>query len=254
MELLWQVERVLLDGKPTEAPQPEAGHAMPDSRFSGHWQGSRPVTVKAGDHQVVVEVQCAYVDQHKLIGLNAGDLPVDRWPEALKRWKQSVSAPLKVYPVGKPIVSLVRDPGQSPGPDGGITIDRLVVQADRDGKKKIILKVDFTPGPSPSLPFTSGPSLPLSYDVSVAIDGRPGSLNLGPLWIVRSANGSTQSGGQLEGRIDRFDPSILAADIILTPNPAHVEQMPEVSKIWGKKVILRGIPLERLDLKVKAAP
>ena len=59
VELLWQVERVLLDGKPTEAPQPEAGHAMPDSRFSGHWQGSRPVTVKAGDHQVVVEVQCA---------------------------------------------------------------------------------------------------------------------------------------------------------------------------------------------------
>jgi len=245
VELLWQVERVLLDGKPTEAPQPEAGPAMPDSRFSEYWWGSRPVTVKAGDHQVVVEVQCAYVDQGNLIGLRGDNLPVDRWPEALKRWKQSVSAPLKVYPVGKPIVSLVTDPGQAPGPGGGITIERLVVQADRDGKKKIILKVDFTPGPSPCLA--------LSYDAAAAIEGQPAKLGLGPMWIVLRGNSSTQSGGELEASIDRLDPSIRVADIILTPNPAHVEQYPEVSKIWGKTVVLRGVPLERLDLKVKAA-
>jgi hypothetical protein len=73
------------------------------------------------------------------------------------------------------------------------------------------------------------------------------------MWIVLRGNSSTQSGGELEASVDRLDPSIRAADIILTPNPAHVEQYPEVSKIWGKKVVLRGVPLERLDLKVKAA-
>jgi len=118
------------------------------------------------------------------------------------------------------------------------------VQADRDGKRKIILKLTFTPDP---------PSLPLSYDVAAGIEGQSGRLGLGPLWIVRSGNGSTSSGGPLEGSIDRLDPSIREADIILTPNPVHVEQFPEVSEIWGKTVILRRIPLERLDLKVGAA-
>jgi hypothetical protein len=237
VELLWQVERVLLDGKPIEVRQ--------SCKYRGHWSGSHPGILKAGDHQVAVEVQCAYVDQRNLIGLNSDDLPIERWPATLNRWAPSVSAPLKVYPAGKPIVALVTDPGQTPGPGSGIAIERLVVQADRNGKKIIVLKVQFAPGRSPFVP--------LSYDAGVAIDGQPVTLALGPLWIVRSANGSTQSCDQLEGVIDRLDPSIRVADIILTPNPAHVEQFPEVSEIWGEKVILRGIPLERLDLKGKAA-
>ncbi|MGA2030656.1 MAG: hypothetical protein ABSG68_00230 [Thermoguttaceae bacterium] len=237
VELLWQVERVLLDGKPIEVRQ--------SYKTGQNWSGSHQGTLTAGDHQLVVEVQCAYVDQDKLFGLNGGDLPIDRWPEARKSWKRSVSAPLKVYAAGVPIIALVTDPSQAPGPGGGIRVERFVVQADRDGKKKIILRAEFTPGPSPSLP--------LSYDVAVAIKGQAARLNLGQLWMVRSANGSTQCGNQLEGSIDRLDPSIVAADIILTPNPSHVEQLPDVTEIWGKKAILHGIPLERLDLKVKAA-
>ena len=87
--------------------------------------------------------------------------------------------------------------------------------------------------------------------MTVAIEGAAKSLGLGGFWIVRRANECTY-GEQVEGSIDQLDPSIHDADIVLTPNPAHVEQFPEVSEIWGKKVVLRGIPLERLDRKVKA--
>ncbi|MGD0899680.1 MAG: serine/threonine-protein kinase, partial [Thermoguttaceae bacterium] len=101
VELLWQVERVSLDGKPIEVRD--------NHTFGENWSGTCPGTLKAGDHQVVADVQCAYVDEDKLIGLNGGDLPADRWPEARKRWKQSVSATLKVYTAGEPLVSLVTD-------------------------------------------------------------------------------------------------------------------------------------------------
>jgi hypothetical protein len=179
-----------------------------------------------------------------LIGLDTATLPADRWPEARKRWKQSVSAPLKVYTADEPIASLVTDPHRSPGPDGGVKIDRFVVQADGDGKKKIILKSEFTGAPT---------SLALSYDVSAAFEGEPKKrIDLGPLWIARGGHTFNPAGDQLQASIDRLDPSIDEADIILTPNPAHVEQDPGVSEIWGKKVILRGVPLERLDLEVKA--
>jgi len=236
LQLLWQVERVSLDGKLIEIRQ------LINASGSQRW-GPFSGALKAGDHRVVVEVQCAYVDPGKMIGLNAADLPVDRWPKARKRWKQTVSAPLKVYTASEPIVSLVTDAGRSPGPDGGIKIDRLVAQADRDGGKKIILKIEFASGKSPSLS--------LSYDVAAAIEGSK-RIELGTLWIVRNSNSATSSGDQVEANINRLDPSIRKADIILIPNPAHVEQIPEVSGIWGEKVILSGIPLERLDIKEKA--
>ena len=74
VKLLWQVERVLLDGKPIEVP-PSLNTGPGECR-----RGTCPVALKAGDHQVVVEVQCAYIDSDKLFGLDAFYLPIDRWP------------------------------------------------------------------------------------------------------------------------------------------------------------------------------
>ena len=113
-----------------------------------------------------------------------------------------------------------------------------MVQTDGDGKKRIILKVTFT---------AKVPSLTLSYDAAVVFAGESKRIGLGPLWII-SRKGQTMSPDQLEVSIDRLDPSIREADIILTPNPAHVEQFADVPEIWGKGVVLRGVPLERLDL------
>jgi hypothetical protein len=88
-QLLWQVNRVLLDGQPITVRQ--------NPRFSDQWSGSYDGSLKTGNHAVTVELECAYVDRNKLPATNLADsLPVNRWPAARKRWKQSVSGPLVV--------------------------------------------------------------------------------------------------------------------------------------------------------------
>jgi hypothetical protein len=229
VEMLWQVSRVLLDGEPVELRQ---------HRRSGEdWSGSITGELEAGDHEVTVEVDAAYVDQAKLIGLSADTLPMNVWPKARKRWKHSVSAPLKVYATDDTIVPLTTDPEDDPVTNGGITIDRFVAQADHDGKKKIILRMEFT----------DVITVPLSCDVAVILGDQ--EIPLGCQWVAPHENGRSSGGRQLEKRIDTLDPGIEFGQIILTPNPRHIEQRPEVKEIWGKKIVLGGIAIERLDLE-----
>jgi hypothetical protein len=232
IELAWQVQRVLVDDKPIKF-QKQYQHG----NMGGYYhEGSK---LSAGDHKVTVEIECAYIDQSKLTGLNINDLPVKKWPKARKQWKQSVSATMQVYPVDKPIVSLVTDLARDPGPAGGVKSVSLVARAERDGRKKIALEVAFDELP-----------LPLSYDVAVVFDGQ--SIKLGHVWrwISQNRNGSGGGGNhQLQAIIDKLDPTILSADIVLTPDPSPIEQRPEVSEIWGKKTVIKNVEMERLDLE-----
>jgi hypothetical protein len=224
---------VLLDGQPLEVRR--------NHQDAEDWSGYHDGSLSAGEYQLTVEVECAYVDRDKLIGLNPRDLPAERWPNARKRWKQAVSAPLKVYPPDVAIVRLTKDPGLSPGKAGGIAIERFVVQADAKGKKTIILK----------LAFDEGLPVPISYDVSVVLGGQ--TVALGRAWAVEQENRRTASGSQLRKQIDALAPEVTHADVILTPNPRHIEHRPEVSEIWGEKTILQGVRIERLDLEAGQA-
>jgi hypothetical protein len=231
VQLLWAVKRVHLDGVPLDVRQ---NHKHGDT-WSGSHEGSLPV----GDHEVTVEVEAAYIDRDKLIGLNTNDLPGDRWPKARKRWTKTVSAPLKVYTQEETIVPLSTNRSRDPRNTGGIRIQRCVVQADRDDTKKIVVKVEFS----------DGLAIPLSCDVAAELDGQ--TIKLGRLWVVRDQNRQSSGGSQLTGQIDVLDASTKYTDIILTPNPAHIEQRPEVSEIWGEEIVLPGIPIERLDLELE---
>jgi hypothetical protein len=231
IDLLWQVKRVLLDGKPIAL--------QPNGRFGQHWSGTCSVTLPVGEHQVTVEVECAYIDRRKLIGLDSATLPRERWPQVCKQWTQSVSAPLTVHAVGAPLVALITGPDQDPGPAGGMKISRFVVQPNGDGKSKIILVAEFT----------DALLIPVSYDVTTIVKGQ--SVSLGQVWIVHSGSSTTRGGNLGGATVAELDPSIKVADIILTPNPGLVEDRPDVTEIWGKKVILRRVPLERLDLETR---
>jgi hypothetical protein len=186
---------------------------------------------------LVAELDCAYIDEYKLAGQNPDDLPVKRWPPARKQWQQSLSATLQVFPADKPIISLVTDSSHDPGPSGGLKIADFYSQANPDGRKKIIIKIAF----NQTLP------VPISYDVSANFSGK--SVKIGHAWISRTANGSSSSGERLEATVDQLGDDIKSADIILTPNPAPIESLPEVSEIWGKEIILHDVKLDRLDLE-----
>ena len=88
VELLWDVQSVLLDGRPLTFRQTNV--------LPGQWYGSCDGNFDLGDHEVTVEIECAYIDQSKLPGAN---LPASQWPTARKRWTTTISVPVTVEPL-----------------------------------------------------------------------------------------------------------------------------------------------------------
>ncbi len=226
--LLWQVDRVLLDGQPVKVEQLH--------RHGTSWSGGYEGTVAMGEHEVICEVTCAYVDQAKLIGLDPRRLPSARWPKAIKQWTQTISAPLTVFNDTESLVKLTTD--ASLDPSGGIRVKRCVIQADQNSTKKVIVELDL------------GAAVSMSWDVSIVLAGS--EVPLGARWVAISENRQSSGGNMLSAKIESLDPLIEIADIRLTPAPEHVEHRPEVKEIWGKQVTLFSVPIERLDLEVES--
>lgn len=229
LELVWEVGQPRLDGKPLDVRQLH--------KNGEQWWGRYEGTLPAGQHELVLDFDCAYIERAKLIGLDAGNLPTSGWPKPTKQWKQTITAPLKVYSAEEPIVRLATDPAWDPLKSGSIRIDRFVVQTYRDGKKKLILQTDLS----------AAILVPLSFDVSARLHDQ--SLPFGGQWSVNDAGSQRSGSNPLTAVVETLDPDIRQADILFTPNPRHIEHLPEVSEIWGKQIILRGVPLERLDLE-----
>ena len=88
VELLWDVRQVLMDGRPLTFRQTNV--------LPGQWLGLCDGNFEVGDHEITVEIECAYVDQSKLPGAN---LPASQWPSARKRWTTTISVPVTVEPL-----------------------------------------------------------------------------------------------------------------------------------------------------------
>jgi hypothetical protein len=85
--LLWNVNDVRVDGKPVRLEQV--------NEFGEDWNANVRGKLSPGDHDVQIDVECAYVDA--LTGVtNDSKLPVKQWPKAEKRWKTTVTTPVKV--------------------------------------------------------------------------------------------------------------------------------------------------------------
>jgi len=228
VRLLWDVTRITLDGKPVEYRM----HHKSDT----DWNGQCNVKPAVGKHEVVVEVECAYINRDQLVGLNTRDLPAKHWPEGRKRWKTTTTGTLEVFSPNEPIVSLTTDPNLDPERAGAIRITRLVVQPDRNGRKRVVLNTELTG----DLPVS------VSFDVTAVIDGE--SIAMGSMYCVRSENWSTSSGSNRQKTVEALAPDVTFADIVLTPNPKHVEQIPRAKEIWGEKVVITAVPIDRFDL------
>jgi hypothetical protein len=88
-DLLWDVKQVTVDGAVMKVPRP--------NRFAQHWDGFCEGSLAPGDHEVKIEVECAYVDQQSGQTINqAAKIPPSQWPKAKKRWTTTVTVPLKV--------------------------------------------------------------------------------------------------------------------------------------------------------------
>lgn len=146
-QLVWGVDRVLLDGDPIETSRSYQGTNGRDIPYSG--------SISAGEHKLEVEIEAAYIDRRKLIGLDVSSLPKKNWPVAAKRWKKKISKTFTVYSSDEEIIDLSVDPAHDPLKAGAVTVERLVAQADPAGGSKLILKLNFT----------RALTIPVSFDV-----------------------------------------------------------------------------------------
>ena len=86
-ELLWNVKQVTLDGKPLKMSQ--------SNRVFNQWDGHFDVPLLPGEHELKIDVDCAYVDENSVPKGNAWSIPPSG-PKAKKRWMTTITVPLKV--------------------------------------------------------------------------------------------------------------------------------------------------------------
>lgn len=227
-KLVWSVKRLSIDGKPVEFDG--------DSSGDHSWYGRHRGNLKPGKQELTIEIEAAYIEKDKLVGIDINRLPANRWPRPAKRWKQTLTAPLEVFATQDTIVKLTTDPQLDPRKSNAIEVERIVIQPQGQDKTKVVLKVktgDVLP-------------TPISFDVGIRVGEQ--DVHVGHTWAIRQPNRGVSGGSNLQEEIEPLDPSVTTADVYLVPNPLHIEEQPDVEVIWGKPIVLRGVPLERFDL------
>jgi len=156
-----------------------------------------------------------------------------QWPVAVHTWTTEVTVPLIVLDKNETIISLVTDPALKPATPT-VSQFRLL---PANGKSQLSLDL-------PAISTESVP-VPLSFDVIVRIDGNEHTLGR-----IISQSGPFES--NLQSNPFNTPPAdIHSADIILRPNPRHVESDPEINRIWGEEIILKDVHLQRFDITTK---
>ncbi|TWT35686.1 hypothetical protein KOR34_05800 [Posidoniimonas corsicana] len=227
--LVWTVKEVRLDGNPLKVRR---------ISHSGHeWRGYCDESLPVGEHKLEAVVEAAYVPAGKMVGLDSRDISPGGLPAGLKQWEATPTQTLTVHGNEEEFVTLLTKPADLRS-GHGVGVKRLVVQKLGDGRKKVVLVVDSQ--------ATAGPAV--SFNAAVRLDDQTIQLEGGVLRVVREGGSVTTGGSQLEATVPSLESDSRQADVVLTPDPSHVERFPEVDAIWGQPVTIPGVRVERLDL------
>ena len=232
LALAWQVSRVLVDGKPIDFKT--------HYQHRDQWNGSIEVKLDKGEHQVQFELEAAYIDSDKMVGLDIDDIPARRWPQAVKKWSLTVDDKLTVYGPQDQLVALSTSAEDTPGPFD-VQVQRIVIQKGTEGKSKAILK----------LKFGESANVPLSFDIDLSVGGQV--VSMGSTFYYRTEQSIHTGGDEFQQPIELLDESVNSASVRLVPNPARIEKFGEVTKIWGNPIIWRNLPIDRYDLDTQEA-
>jgi serine/threonine protein kinase len=228
-EIMNAVQSVTVDGQQVKAENHSSYWNVQDLNFTVPLPALTP-----GKHTVKLEVLSALVAKDDLTGLASGAPPAE-WPPAKKRWTRSVETELVVYPRDAVIVSQTDDPALDPVRNGNLSAKSIILRP-KGNKTQAVLSFNMTD----TLP------VPISFDVALRIAGQ--TVPCGQLWSIKRASGRTGSGEEMTVELSQVAPDIKEADIVLTPNPAPVEQFPSVDRIWGTEVVFWHVPLIRQDV------
>ena len=233
-----ELHGVTVDGQPVALPRTGGGFWN-----TSDVQDDVPLPALApGNHKIKLEVLSALVPKDDLTGLPS-NAPSTDWPQGKKRWIRTAETELTIYSQDAEIVERTEAPALSPTVKGGLSVKQIIIRP-KDTKSQAVVIFDIT----------EKLRVNISFDVALRIGGQ--TIPCGALWTNRRPDGeiSSTSGGELTTELASLTPEIKEADIILTPNPKHVESIATVGRIWGGEIILRHIPLTRQDVVNPASP
>jgi len=226
-----ELREIRLDGQPISLGQTQNAVQWLSATLEG------PFTL--GTHTLEVEVESALIDKRDTVGLRE-DAPSKEWPAALRRWRRTGTMSFTVYADEAQLVELVTDPALDPMRNGGISVTSIVVRPDDAGSRVIV-----------QLRVNDDVSVPLSFDVQLRIAGQ--LADAGNCFRFGSGQSSRFSGPDASRLVPKVPESVKEADVILKPNPRHVDPYPEVTRIWGKEIVIEKVPLRRYDTATQPA-
>lgn len=230
-ELAWRVKTVTVAGKPLAFDFRYHGGNTSD----GHVEGTFP----SGSHPLVVEIECLLYDKAQFPNVDMSQIPIENWPGGLERWTIQTVAPLEVLDPEVAAIQLVTPAEHAAAIERGIGVPAVAISPGNSGPRAT-LTVDFDD------------DLPLAVSFEVAIDWGDGPRALGVVHQVRE--GTTRRSRTNAARNIPAPPAgVDRTDVILTPLTKPVEEYSFVDEIWGGTIVLRDVPLRRLDLPGGAA-
>ena len=181
-----------------------------------------------------------------MTGLRERDLRRSDWPRGTASWEKSIKTPLKVFKPGESMIRLANAKESAADQVQSILkLKRALVQVapnrrkttgkEKD-KKKVILMFELA----------GQPSVALSYDVEVR--NRNELVTKTSFVAFESATGGFTTGSSTETTLEELDSSVRMVDIILKPNPRHLESKSHIEVISDQRVIFPNVLLDRLDL------
>ncbi len=229
--LMNEVQSITIDGQPAERrPGSDGFWNLEELRETIVLPALAP-----GRHTVRWEILSALVPAADLAGL-VPSAPSADWPPARKRWTRTAPMELIVYPPAATIVNLVQDPALDPLRSGGLALSPVMIRSHGQRAQAVL-----------SFGLTKALPVSVSFDVALRIGNQ--TISGSALWASKRADGEleTVSGTAQTLDLERPAAELREAEIVLTPNPVPVEHAAAVERIWGKEIVLRHVPLKRLD-------
>ena len=89
VDLLHYVNGAMLNGRPIKF------ESRPNYQ-SGPWKVNFALDLPPGEHELVLDVEMAFVERSLLMPLPKLTLTPAKWPQTLKRWKSSITLPIEI--------------------------------------------------------------------------------------------------------------------------------------------------------------
>lgn len=193
--------------------------------------------LEPGLHTLEMDVRSRFVNQADVLGLSK-TAPSEDWPKAVEEWQRNASATFHVHGANEVLVRLNDDKKFNPLTKGALSINEMTVQSNGSSVTLVLpIQADKL-------------TIPICFNVTLLLGSQ--RVDCGTYWDTGNLtdDGRRSSNDILKVNLESIDPALRSGTIILTPLVEEIEHVASVKEIWGEELILKDVPMKRLDLGV----